>query len=135
MTSPPMLLGRKLLKNVATRNDPVSALNGEAQILRAEQQAPAPGAGQHHDEVEPERAEQPAADAVRATAHSRATSTREKRTHSSTRLTTALRTGTRRRARAGLGKLAGSIVTLLRKQKPALYHAAAAVYTSPSLHA
>jgi hypothetical protein len=27
MTSPPMLLGRKLLKNVATRNDEVNRLN------------------------------------------------------------------------------------------------------------
>ena len=42
MTSPPMLLGRKLLKKVATRNDAVRRLNGKPHVLGAEQQAPAP---------------------------------------------------------------------------------------------
>ena len=59
MTSPPMLLGRKLLKNVATRNESVRTPEREAQVLRAEQQAPAPGAREHHREVEHQRAEQP----------------------------------------------------------------------------
>ena len=51
-TSPPMLLGRKLLKNVATRNDSVSARAAHVHALRVEQQAPAPGAREHHQEVQ-----------------------------------------------------------------------------------
>ena len=58
-TSPPMLLGRKLLKNVATRNDCVKRRAGTGDALGVEQQPPAPRAGQHHQQVEAERAGQP----------------------------------------------------------------------------
>ena len=91
MTSPPMLLGRKLLKNVATRNEPRQRLEREAQVLGAKQQAPAPGARQRPSPGRaPSAAKKPGAEALRATAHSRATSTREKSSHSSARLTTVL---------------------------------------------
>ena len=45
MTSPPILLGRKLLKKVATRNEPSSDRAAHVHVLRVEQQTPAPGAG------------------------------------------------------------------------------------------
>ena len=44
MTSPPMLLGRKLLKKLATRNEPSSVAPRHVHVLRVEQQLPAPGA-------------------------------------------------------------------------------------------
>ena len=52
MTSPPMLLGRKLLKNWATRYDEVSRLNGDGVPLGVEEQAPAPGGEGEHGRVE-----------------------------------------------------------------------------------
>ena len=59
MTSPPMLLGRKLLKNSATRNEPSSVRRGDVHVLRVEQQMPAPHAGEHVDDVDAERDGEP----------------------------------------------------------------------------
>ena len=42
ITSPPMLLGRKLLKKIATRNEPSSERRAHVHVLRVEQQVPAP---------------------------------------------------------------------------------------------
>ncbi len=53
-TSPPILLGRKLLKKVATRKDLVSVLRPTSICLEPEQQAPAPGADREHETVDAE---------------------------------------------------------------------------------
>ena len=48
MTSPPMLLGRKLLKKVATRNELTRCPIEQSTLLRRDQHAPAPGADGDH---------------------------------------------------------------------------------------
>ena len=59
-TSPPMLLGRKLLKKVATRNERSECPHPHVHdLLRVQQQPPAPGARQHHQEVQRERRSEP----------------------------------------------------------------------------
>ena len=71
MTSPPMLLGRKLLKKIATRNEPSSRSGGNVHVLRVEQQMPAPGAGRDVDRcTRRARRRSQGSDAVRALAHS-----------------------------------------------------------------
>ena len=60
--------GRKLLKNVATRNDEVSVLNGKATCCALQQQSPAPGAREHHRQiVAQQRRGSQAGEALRAT--------------------------------------------------------------------
>ena len=51
-TSPPILLGKKLLKKIATRYEDRSALRGDVNVLGAEKETPAPGARQRHHEVQ-----------------------------------------------------------------------------------
>ena len=58
-TSPPMLLGRKLLKKFATRNDPNSVRRFRSHLLRVEQEMPAPRACDHVEAVDEQRSDQP----------------------------------------------------------------------------
>ena len=64
MTSPPMLLGRKLLKKLATRSEPSSVRAGHVHVLRLEQQVPAPDAGERRSRGR-RRARRPATAATR----------------------------------------------------------------------
>src|SRR5688500_8815852 len=114
-TSPPMLLGRKLLKKVATRNDDVSVRKGR-RMLWAPSRIP-----QRHalaSTITPYSASASsshAGEACRAAAHSRPISTFVKSTASSTALTASLTHGTRTaRVRAALEEGRSSIWNLHR---------------------
>ena len=59
MTSPPMLLGRKLLKKSGDEERRQRRAEGHVDVLRLQQQIPAPGAGERRDPEDGQRDQQP----------------------------------------------------------------------------
>ncbi len=118
MTSPPMLLGRKLLKKVATRNDPVSVRAGTGTPC-------APSSSPHRHALastisrySPSADASHASDAVRTYAQSRGASLREISRTSRPTLTTAFTTEQERvRADDGCGAAASGGVAVARQRE------------------
>jgi hypothetical protein len=101
MTSPPMLLGRKLLKKVATRKE-VTSLRPRTMTRAADSSKPQRQAlSSTITRYKLMAAASHTSDAPRACAHSWAKSTREKSTVSNPTLTTILSSQTRARRLAG----------------------------------
>jgi hypothetical protein len=101
-----MLLGRKLLKKVATRNDDVSRRKGSRMFCASSRSPHRHALARIIRKYRPMAATSQTADAERAMLHNRGASTREKRTTRSATLTPALRivlASARRRGRGCAG--------------------------------
>jgi hypothetical protein len=89
ITSPPMLLGRKLLKKVAARKEDQRP-ERENQMLSAKEQPPRHALAKIITQYNASADRSHGVDAFRATDHRRAMSTRENSSHSSAMLTVPL---------------------------------------------
>jgi hypothetical protein len=94
MTSPPMLLGRKLLKKLATRNDEVRRRKANGMSWASSSRPQRQALRRIMPRYRASAATSQGTDAVRATVHSRATSTLENRKARRAMLTPALTSGT-----------------------------------------
>src|SRR5437762_4555415 len=119
MTSPPILLGRKLLKKVATRYDPSSVLPGTFTSCACSNKRQREVLASMFTKYTPSAAMSHGTDALRALAQGRAVSIFEKRNASSAALTTifAVIMSTRRPSDAGADGVDSSGMQLWRRTR------------------